>query len=244
MMNKNLIKKVEILFYKISIPFYTVVLMFFITALTAVLLTPVIKKTTDNFAVIEQHKNSKLEAVSQQVQSMQNNNNLQKDTILTMLALTESSANRLTSRQQYNIAEIIVKQASLYNIDPVLIVAQIQVESNFKNDALSKKGAKGLMQLLPDTAKYIRNKTQIKVSEPYNLFDISTNISLGTAYMAYLLKKTNGNIEYALTAYNIGPANMFRAIKNNDIPTGYSHKVLSVYNNLLEKVHSIDMAQN
>ena len=56
------------------------------------------------------------------------------------------------------MAEVITEQAKLHNIDPLLIVALIQVESNFKDKALSNKGAKGLMQLLPDTAAYIHAK--------------------------------------------------------------------------------------
>ncbi len=244
MMTKNLFKKVENIFYKLTPPFYIAALMFgFITA-ASIIMTPYITKTTSDFAKAEENKSAKLDEISKQIVSIKHKNNLQRELILTSLALKESNAKTLTNMQRYNLAEIIVEQADIYDIDPVLIVAQIQVESSFNKNALSNKGAKGLMQLLPGTAEYIMKKTDLDLKSAANLYDVETNITLGTAYMAYLIDKTNGNIEYALTAYNIGPANMSKAIRKNKIPTTYSNKVLTLYNKMLANINSTDMAQN
>ena len=99
------------------------------------------------------------------------------------------------------------------------------------------------MQLLPGTASYIHKKNNKGINKIEDLYDMETNIKLGTAYMDYLLKKTNGNVEHALIAYNMGPSNMYRAMKNNRLPKKYSNKVLSVYNDLQKKVDSLNTAQ-
>ncbi len=100
-----------------------------------------------------------------------------------------------------------VKDASTkYDLDPNLIATVIYVESRGNVLAVSQKGAKGLMQLTP--AVY----GQYNVGDP---FDIEQNVSVGTAYLAYLLRRFDGNLEHALAAYNCGPT---RVIEYNGIP--------------------------
>lgn len=163
--------------------------------------------------------------------------------LMTDYALQQSSAKRLSSKERLELASIITEQANLHNLDPLLIIALIQVESTFNTNAQSHKGAKGLMQLLPDTARYINKKTDKGIPENSNLFDAKTNIALGSAYMEYLLDKTNGNLEYALAAYNMGPANMFRAKRENKVPKAYSNKVLKEYTKLQKAVDTVSVAQ-
>ena len=59
----------------------------------------------------------------------------------------------------------------------------------------------------------------------------------------YLLAKTKGNMEHALIAYNMGPGNMYKAMRNNKLPKKYSNKVLTVYNDLQKKVESLNTVQ-
>lgn len=91
---------------------------------------------------------------------------------------------------------IIDAAAENYNVDEDLIRAMIQVESGWQTDALSSKGARGLMQLMPKTA------VMLGVSDPS---DPSQNIEGGTKYISQLMDKYNGDIEKALAAYNAGP---------------------------------------
>ncbi|MBU2425956.1 MAG: lytic transglycosylase domain-containing protein [Gammaproteobacteria bacterium] len=93
----------------------------------------------------------------------------------------------------------IEQAALLHQLDPALIRAVIHAESGFKADAVSKKGARGLMQLMPDTAKDFGLT---------NSFDSHTNILAGSAYLAKLLQSYQGNITLASAAYNAGPANV------------------------------------
>lgn len=119
--------------------------------------------------------------------------------------------------------QIITRKSDKYRIEPSLISAVIKVESNWDSQAISSKGAKGLMQLMPSTAK------DMKVKNP---FDPEENIEGGTRYLRYLLDKFNGDIILALAAYNAGPnrVEIFRDIPPIKETRQYVKKVLSLYN--------------
>lgn len=240
---KLILEKIESFFYSITPPFYLMALMLGFLSVIPFLMTPYVDKVSDNYEYAIAENKERLDDISKEITSITQVNNNYEDILLTNYALSVSNAKRLPSHKRYSMAEVITEQAKLHNIDPLLIVALIQVESNFKDNALSKKGAKGLMQLLPNTAKYIHSKDSKGINDFTNLYDMETNIKLGTAYMDYLLKKTKGNMEHALIAYNMGPGNMYKAMRNNRLPKNYSNKVLTVYNDLQKKVESLHTAQ-
>lgn len=90
----------------------------------------------------------------------------------------------------------ISEAARRHQLEPALIRAVIHAESGFQADAVSKKGARGLMQLMPKTA------TELGIK---NSFDSHANILAGSAYLAKLLKNYQGDISLASAAYNAGP---------------------------------------
>lgn len=88
-------------------------------------------------------------------------------------------------------------------VDSSLIYAVIKAESNFKEDAISSKGAVGLMQILPTTAVSVATELGIENFNSTDLFDAETNILIGTRYLKYLLNKFQ-NTETAICCYNAG----------------------------------------
>ena len=101
---------------------------------------------------------------------------------------------------------LVVIYSEKYQVDSDIIFALIKAESNFNSSAVSGKGAKGLMQLMEETAKDVSKKTDLKI-EPdeigEKLLQADVNIELGTKYISILLEKYN-NTAIALTAYNAG----------------------------------------
>jgi hypothetical protein len=109
----------------------------------------------------------------------------------------KSSACLINGNMWVNKYDDIIGQVSrLFQVDSYLIKAIIKAESNFDHRALSKKGAQGLMQLMPETAY------DMDVKDPY---DPKQNIFGGTRYISLLLKRFNNNKTLALAAYNAGP---------------------------------------
>ena len=101
----------------------------------------------------------------------------------------------------------IVESSRRYNIDPLLIYAQMHQESSFKLKALSHKGASGLMQLMPGTAR------RLGVT---NIYDPKQNIDGGVKYMRMLLNMFNQDVTLALAGYNAGEGAVMKY--GNNIP--------------------------
>jgi soluble lytic murein transglycosylase len=99
--------------------------------------------------------------------------------------------------------DVIRQQARDKNLDPALIAAVIYRESKFR-DVTSKAGAKGLMQILPETAHFIARTSGGTEFEAGDLADPQINISYGSWYLRYLLDRYDGNTVAAVAAYNAG----------------------------------------
>lgn len=99
---------------------------------------------------------------------------------------------------------IVQKAATCYGVDELLIYSIIKAESGFNKNAVSKSGAKGLMQLMDETALWASEKSGITLE---NIYDPETNIMLGTWYIAYLTENS-GDMLTALASYNAGASNV------------------------------------
>ncbi len=104
----------------------------------------------------------------------------------------------------------IQEASDTYEVDPYLVTAVIKCESNFEPTATSDAGAIGLMQLMSSTAEDMARWKIVDDSlySPDNLTDPTTNIYYGTAYLAYLLERYDGDISTAIVAYNAGLGNV------------------------------------
>ena len=108
-------------------------------------------------------------------------------TILTVIGLSYGIIAYQSSRTQINYQDQIKKYSDKYNVDPLLTAAIVKVESDFDNDAQSHQNAKGLMQLLDETAKHSAEVIGEKYY-PEKLNDIDYNLNLGVGYYDYLFK--------------------------------------------------------
>jgi len=107
----------------------------------------------------------------------------------------------------FRYQEIVLGHARNYRLDPALLAAVIYQESKFDVDAKSDRGAIGLMQLLPDTAKGIAVRTGGAKFRVEDLYDPEINVRYGAWYLRHLLDKY-GSERTALAAYNAGQANV------------------------------------
>ncbi len=115
--------------------------------------------------------------------------------------------------------EYVEKYADEYSLDKNLVYSVIKVESNFKEDAVSVAGAKGLMQLMDKTAEDCNQKAEFGYTIPDDLYIAENNIRLGCYYINQLMM-IYGDMELAITAYNGGTGNVGRWLDDAELADG------------------------
>jgi soluble lytic murein transglycosylase-like protein len=105
-----------------------------------------------------------------------------------------------TSFESRPFARLIDSVASEHGVDPALVHAVVEAESNYQSTARSQVGARGLMQLMPATARDLGVKSARTLLEP------KVNIEAGVKYLKQLLARFDGDLTSAIAAYNAGPA--------------------------------------
>ena len=120
---------------------------------------------------------------------------------LILILLNINNILKLVYRQDYS--EYVEKYAKENNIDSLLVYAIIKAESNFDDDAVSNKGAMGLMQLMDETAKEVATNELMEYNSEETLYNPEKNIQIGVKYFADL-KEIFGNDAIAIAAYNAG----------------------------------------
>jgi len=103
--------------------------------------------------------------------------------------------------------DLIYGNAERYKTDALFVAALINCESSFNRLAVSKAGAIGLMQLMPETAAELALEKRIDYVNPEELYKPEVNIEIGTCYIVKLLRRYNGNRIFTLAAYNAGLKN-------------------------------------
>lgn len=182
-------------------------------------------------AIAETNKGANISYANTNIQSNNSSNNNSNLILETPNSIQNANKVQSTNKNQ-NVNQRIDNAVSIaskkYGVDENLIRSIIKVESNFNPNCVSRAGAKGLMQLMPENCR------DLGVKDPLN---IEENIDGGTRHIKEYLDKYNGNVEMALMAYNGGPTRMAkRGVKSiNDIykmpkeTQNYVPKVMKYY---------------
>jgi soluble lytic murein transglycosylase-like protein len=155
--------------------------------------------------------------------------------LMRIYSIVSSHRPDIMESEAWELSEVILEESSSYGLDPMLVLAVIDVESKFQYGAVSPAGARGIMQILPYVAQSLVQKIGVhqlahaRSFRPEFLDDPVINIKLGVYYL-HDLKKSFRNLTHALTAYNIGPTETKSRLENDiEIPEEYSTLVLAAY---------------
>jgi soluble lytic murein transglycosylase-like protein len=155
-----------------------------------------------------------------------------QETIKEIFAVLERHPTGLANVTKEELAEVIYEEAIRHDQDPKFILAVITIESEFKTWAVSVKGAKGLMQIMPEVGQFLAQEMGIEWSGDRTLFNPFLNIRMGVYYLSQLTRHFN-DPRIALTAYNYGPTYVQDLIERNEgLPHNYYRRILSVYHAL------------
>lgn len=126
--------------------------------------------------------------------------------VLGVLILASNFVMKVLYPLQYS--PIINRYSEEYNLDPLFVASVIRAESKFDTNAVSPKGAKGLMQISSITGKWASEELSIPEYDENMLFNPNANINMGCWYLNKLKKEFSNNIRNVLAAYNAGSGNV------------------------------------
>ena len=155
--------------------------------------------------------------------------------LVKIYSIVKSNRPGIADTEAWKVSTAILDESARRDLDPMLVLAVIKVESGFRHQALSPMGARGIMQIMPETGKYLSEellrvdgfKTQTFM--PDHLDDPVLNIKLGVYYLDGL-KKQFRSLNLALLAYNLGPGEIQNRLDNDiHFSEEYAALVLDAY---------------
>jgi soluble lytic murein transglycosylase len=144
-------------------------------------------------------------------------------------SVLESQGRKMTPTAKVTLTRSIMEASDQCALDPMLVLAVIQVESRFDHKAISSQGAQGLMQIQPAVVTALVEEGRIPFEQKtnLNLIDPLVNVKVGASYLAHL-KERFGDLNVALTAYNSGPTWVSKRLAAKEtLPLAYASKVLT-----------------
>lgn len=155
--------------------------------------------------------------------------------LVEVYAILRSHRPEIADEKAWRLAQVILEESSKRAIDPLLVLALIRVESAFRFDAVSPVGARGIMQIMPETGRFLAQALAGEYGihpaafTPEALDDPVLNLRLGIYYL-HDLNRQFAHLAHVLTAYNFGPSHTQNRLENNlALSERYAALVLSAY---------------
>ena len=134
--------------------------------------------------------------------------------------IVKSHRTDIADSEAWRVSEVIIEESRKHNLDAMLVLALIEIESRFQASTISPVGARGMMQIMPETGRFLMDSVGREIGihpiafRPESLDDPITNIRMGVYYLQGLRKQFR-NLNLALIAYNSGPADLQNRLENN-----------------------------
>jgi len=197
-----------------------------VLALAAIVAAPASSGRTAQLLVAEARSSAPLEIAA-------NDDDAVDPVQLVHAALTRCGS-RLSDSQRWAIAEAIVSESDRHGYDPLFVQALVEVESTCKPSARSKRGAVGLVQIKPATARAVAAAAGIGWRGDRALSEPALNLRLGLRYLAQLEKRF-GDPYLAVAAYNLGPTLVARMSRQRARESRYVRRIMARYESLLSR---------
>ena len=164
--------------------------------------------------------------------------------LVRIYSIVRSQRPDIAEPEIWRLSEVIYEETARRNLDPLMILALIRIESGFDAKAISPAGARGIMQIMPETGKKLAHRlsgeygySALRFTEE-SLDDPVLNLRLGIHYL-HDLKKQFRNWTATLTAYNFGPGDTLSRIESNlALPEDFALLVLNAYEQYTQAPHS------
>ena len=143
--------------------------------------------------------------------------------------ITKSSLGKKWKKSASRISRAILEESKRHGFDPIFLVSVIQTESSFSPTARGTSGEIGLMQLRPETGKWIAQEFDLPWKGKKTLYDPVANIRLGSAYLSLLREKFGKDGRLYIPAYNMGPSRLKDSVAQRIFPIDYARRVMKKY---------------
>jgi soluble lytic murein transglycosylase len=156
--------------------------------------------------------------------------------LVKIFSIVKANRPDISDTEAWKVSDVLLQESSKHTLDPMLVLAVIEVESRFQYNAVSPMGARGIMQIMPDTGKFLsaldvgrQHGLHPDTFKPEFLDDPIINIKLGVYYL-HDLRKQFRNLNLALIAYNVGPTEIQNRLSNNiELSDEYATLVFAAY---------------
>lgn len=159
------------------------------------------------------------------------------DDLVKIFSVIKSRRPDISDGEAWRVSEVILEESIKRHLDPMMVLAVIQVESGFQYTTVSPMGARGIMQIMPETGRFLTENLSDEFGiqpasfRPESLDDPLFNIRLGVYYLHDLAKQFR-SLNLALLAYNAGPAEIQNRLENNiAVSDEYATQIFDAYHN-------------